>query len=179
MRCGDMSVWTKVVILFKTSDIKALIGLKINMKTWQTTAQPCLPIGLWLWMRVWWTPVVCRLFKQFEASCIVLLGSMTVNPPSSAAIVFKQSVHFLCDCVAKLVFAACFLNCFVFRGSDKCRVKPLEYCPVWKSVFCVVCRTYFWAVKERSLHWVLGLWLTDHINYTGCVFFYFAGSYQE
>lgn len=74
--------------------------------------------------------VVCCLFKQFEASCIVLLCSVTVNPPSSASIVFKQSVHFLCDCVARIVFAACFLNSFVFRGSDKRRVKPLEYCPV-------------------------------------------------
>lgn len=75
------------------------------------------------------------------------------KPPSSASIVFKRSVHFLCDCVARPVFAACFLNCFVFRGSGKCRVKPPEYCPVWKSVFCVVCWTHWKAVKRLTVHW--------------------------
>lgn len=70
---------------------------------------------------------VCYLFKEFEASCIVLLWSVTVNPPSSASIVFKQLVHFLCDCVARPVFAACFLKCFVLRGSDKREEKPPEY----------------------------------------------------
>lgn len=73
---------------------------------------------------------MCWLFKQFEASHIVLLCSMTVNPPSSASIVFKQSVHFLSDFVARPVFVACFLNSFVFTGSDKRGVKPPEYCPV-------------------------------------------------
>lgn len=78
------------------------------------------------------------VFKPFEASCVVLLCSVTVNPPSSASIVFKQLLRFLCDCVARLVFAACFLNCFVFRGSDKRRVKPPVFCPVWKSVLLCV-----------------------------------------
>lgn len=106
------------------------------------------------------------LSTPFEASCVVLLCCVTVNPPSSDSIVFKQFVHFLCDCATRIVFAAGFLKCFVLRGSGKRRVKPPEYCPVSKSVFLHSLRGV-WSpaaaegVKSAVTGWSFGF--IDHI----------------
>lgn len=105
----------------------------------------------------WWTGVDWKDFQFYISAadtwvpcCVpdprpaVNRPARQWNPPSSAAIVFHSSVHFLCDCVAGLECAARFLNCFVFTGSDKCGLKP----PVWKSLFCVAARTRCWKQEK-------------------------------